>query len=87
MIHNAATDSTTLESSRKFYQRPPNGLMKINDVKRRRKQKKLQWMRKLYEQKMLKFNAGDDEVKLLSILKKSFEEFSVFYFVFFRDPK
>lgn len=62
-IQQGDSDITTYSTSRKLYKQHHDGLLKIEDVKRRRKEKKINWLRKMYEQKLLKCTDENDQMR------------------------
>ncbi|KAL5011017.1 hypothetical protein ScPMuIL_013322 [Solemya velum] len=66
LIHHIMSDSITWESSQKKYEFHHNKIQRKQDIERRKKKRKVTWMKKMYKEGMLKARADDDEtVKLI----------------------
>ncbi|GFN93734.1 chromosome 11 open reading frame 65 [Plakobranchus ocellatus] len=61
LIHHIMNDSVTWETSRKEYKFEHNRLKRRQDVEKRKKQMKIEWMQKMYKEGMLKAKANDRE--------------------------
>ncbi|XP_067674764.1 uncharacterized protein [Haliotis asinina] len=66
LIHHIMSDPVTWQTSNKKYEFHHDKLARKQDVEKRRKQKKINWMKKMYHEGMLKAKADDYEtVKLI----------------------
>ncbi|KAI8791723.1 protein MFI [Biomphalaria glabrata] len=65
LIHHILNDPVTWETSRKEYKFDHSRLNRRQDVERRKKEKKIKWMQKLYSQGLLKTKADDEETTQL----------------------
>ncbi|XP_046327740.1 uncharacterized protein LOC124111893 [Haliotis rufescens] len=66
LIHHIMSDPVTWQTSNKKYEFHHDKLARKQDVEKRRKQKKIDWMKKMYRDGMLKAKADDYEtVKLI----------------------
>lgn len=61
LIHHIMADSVTWESSQKKYEYHHDKLQRRQDVEKRKKKKKIQWMQKMYKDGMLKAKSDDKE--------------------------
>lgn len=61
LIHHIMNDPVTWETSRKEYKFDHNRLKRRQDVEKRKKQMKIEWMQKMYKEGMLKAKAEDRE--------------------------
>ncbi|XP_048768431.2 protein MFI-like isoform X2 [Ostrea edulis] len=55
------TDPITWETSNKKYQHSHDKLQRIQDVEKRKKKRKIEWMQKMYQEGMLKAKSDDPE--------------------------
>ncbi|CAL1541367.1 unnamed protein product [Lymnaea stagnalis] len=65
LIHHIMNDPVTWDTSKKEYHFDHNKFKRKQDIERRKKEKKIEWMQKLYKQGMLKAKADDDETTQL----------------------
>nr|KAG5694852.1 hypothetical protein BaRGS_028780 [Batillaria attramentaria] len=61
LIHHIMNDPITYESSKKEYKFSHNRLKRRQDVEKQKKTKKIEWMRKMYKEGMLRARADDRE--------------------------
>ncbi|KAL3883320.1 hypothetical protein ACJMK2_029595 [Sinanodonta woodiana] len=61
LIHHVMSDPITWESSQKRYEYHHDKLVRRQDVEKRKKKKKIEWMKKMYKQGMLKAKSDDKE--------------------------
>lgn len=61
LIHHIMNDPVTWETSNKEYKFDHNRLQRRQDVNKRKKQKKIEWMQKMYKEGMLHAKADDLE--------------------------
>ncbi|XP_005100041.1 protein MFI [Aplysia californica] len=61
LIHHIMNDPITWETSNKEYKFDHNRYQRRQDVERRKKQKKIEWMQKMYKEGMLRAKADDRE--------------------------
>lgn len=61
LIHHIMNDPVTWETSNKEYKFDHSRLQRRQDVNRRKKQKKIEWMQKMYKEGMLHAKADDME--------------------------
>ncbi|KAL4233843.1 hypothetical protein ACF0H5_008519 [Mactra antiquata] len=61
LIHHIMSDPVTWESSRKKYEFHHDKLQRKQDVEKRKKKKKIDWMKKMYKDGMLKAKSDDKE--------------------------
>ncbi|KAH9512261.1 hypothetical protein Btru_041325 [Bulinus truncatus] len=65
LIHHILNDPVTWETSKKEYKFDHSRLKRKQDVEKRKKAKKIEWMQKLYRQGLLKARADDAETTQL----------------------
>ncbi|XP_053397845.1 protein MFI-like isoform X1 [Mercenaria mercenaria] len=61
LIHHIMSDPVTWETSRKKYEYHHDKLQRKQDVEKRKKKKKIDWMKKMYKDGMLKAKSDDKE--------------------------
>ncbi|XP_052244404.1 protein MFI-like isoform X2 [Dreissena polymorpha] len=61
LIHHIMADPVTWETSHKKYQYHHDKLVRKQDVEKRKKKKKIDWMKKMYKDGMLKAKSDDKE--------------------------
>ncbi|BFZ09294.1 hypothetical protein BsWGS_12333 [Bradybaena similaris] len=62
LIHHIMSDPVTWETSKTTHSFDHNRLQRKRDVERRKKQRKIEWMQKMYKDGMLKARPGDTEM-------------------------